>query len=271
MLRVCSADGGDVWFSQKWLDFTGRSLDDELAHWTEGVHPDDLESVRNILCECASREALHFRFRLRRRDGQYRRVACSATPRFSVDGEFIGFLDSCMDVQDVYTESEYGNLEQLLARTTARLSAETDRAVRAEADARTVEVRERKAVSEKTQTERQFQLLVQGITDYAIFLLDRNGNITTWNPGAQRIKGYTAAEIIGRHFSIFWTEEDRAAGKPQEALETAAREGRFESENWRVRKDGTRFWANVVIDAIRDDNGEHRRIRQDHPRSHGTT
>ena len=254
MVRVSDAAGRDLWFSRTWLDFSGHSQEEEIARWTENVHPDDLEAVLDG--NRASRLALHLRFRLRRKDGQYRRIACTATPRFSVSGEFLGYIDSCQDIQDLYTEKEYSNLEQLLASTTALLSAQTDRAVRAEADIRSGHDRERQVLSEKTQTERQFQLLVQGITDYAIFLLDPEGNVTTWNPGAQRIKGYTASEIIGRHFSAFYTEEDRAAGKPQEALAAATREGRFETENWRVRKDGTRFWANVVIDAIRDENGE---------------
>ena len=99
-------------------------------------------------------------------------------------------------------------------------------------------------------SERRFRLLVEGIPDYAIYLLDPNGVITNWNLGAQRIKGYAADEIIGQHFSIFYTPEDREAGAPERALETARRHGRFASEGWRVRKDGTRFRATVVIDAI---------------------
>ena len=87
-------------------------------------------------------------------------------------------------------------------------------------------------------------------------MLDPEGHVTNWNAGAERIKGYLADEIVGQHFSRFYTEEDRAAGLPQHALETAAREGRFEREGWRVRKDGTPFWANVVIDAIRDEQGK---------------
>ena len=86
-------------------------------------------------------------------------------------------------------------------------------------------------------------------------MLDPTGNVASWNAGAQRIKGYAPEEIVGQHFSRFYTEEDRAAGEPQRALATAAREGRFEKEGWRVRKDGTRFWANVVIDPIRGPDG----------------
>ncbi|MGH6677793.1 MAG: PAS domain S-box protein, partial [Bradyrhizobium sp.] len=106
------------------------------------------------------------------------------------------------------------------------------------------------------ESERQFRLLIAGVTDYAIFMLDPNGIVASWNAGAQRIKGYTADEIVGHHFSRFYTEADRAAGVPARALYTATTEGRFETESWRVRKDGTMFWANVVIDPIRDERGE---------------
>ena len=104
-------------------------------------------------------------------------------------------------------------------------------------------------------SEEQFRLLVQGVTDYAIYMLDPEGRVDSWNLGAQRIKGYMPDEIIGKHFSQFYTPEDREAGEPQYALEMAAREGRHEREGWRCRKDGTRFWAHVVIDAIRDEAG----------------
>jgi PAS domain S-box-containing protein len=104
-------------------------------------------------------------------------------------------------------------------------------------------------------SEQQFRLLVQGVTDYAIYMLDPEGNVTNWNLGAQRIKGYAPEEIIGRHFSQFYTDEDRAAGEPHRALETAKREGKFETEGWRVRKDGSRFWAHVVMDPLRDEMG----------------
>ncbi|TXI89457.1 MAG: PAS domain-containing sensor histidine kinase, partial [Cupriavidus sp.] len=102
----------------------------------------------------------------------------------------------------------------------------------------------------------RYKLLVEAVLDYAIFLLDANGFVSSWNAGAQRFKGYEASEIIGQHFSRFYTEEDRAARVPQRALETASNEGRFEAEGWRVRKDGTRFWASVVIDPIRDAAGQ---------------
>jgi PAS domain S-box-containing protein len=108
--------------------------------------------------------------------------------------------------------------------------------------------------AESATREEIFARLLEGIRDCAIYLLDLNGQVDSWNAGAERIKGYSAGEIIGRHFSEFYTPEDRAAGLPSFALATAARTGKFEGEGWRVRKDGTKFWASVLIDAIRDGN-----------------
>ncbi len=105
--------------------------------------------------------------------------------------------------------------------------------------------------------EESFRLLVQGVTDYAIYMLDRNGHVANWNAGAERAKGYVASEIVGKHFSEFYPQEDRLAGLPQRGLETALREGKFEAEGWRLRKDGSRFWAHVVIDAIYDERKGH--------------
>src|SRR6187455_1595132 len=100
-------------------------------------------------------------------------------------------------------------------------------------------------------------LLVQNVTDYAIYMLDPVGIVSSWNAGAARFKGYRADEIIGEHFSRFYTDEDRETGLPAKALTVALAEGRFEAEGWRVRKDGSQFWANVVIDPIHDDSGRH--------------
>src|SRR5262249_20577483 len=105
-------------------------------------------------------------------------------------------------------------------------------------------------------SERQFRLLVAGVTDYALFMLDPNGIVSTWNAGAERIKGYAANEIIGQHFSRFYSERDRATGRPARALYAATQKGRFAGEGWRVRKDGSLFWADVVIDGIRDEEGQ---------------
>jgi len=107
-------------------------------------------------------------------------------------------------------------------------------------------------------TDESFRLLVESVKDYAIFMLDPNGIIRSWNPGAERLKGYAAKDIIGQHFSIFYTPADRSAGKPENGLKKAFNEGRFEDEGWRVRSDGTLFWANVVITTVNDARGVHR-------------
>ncbi len=106
-----------------------------------------------------------------------------------------------------------------------------------------------------TTSDEQYRLLVDAVIDYAIYMIDPGGRVSSWNSGARRLKGYEAGEIVGQHFSRFYTEEDRQTGLPDRALSIAAQAGKFEAEGWRVRKDGTRFWASVVIDAIRDGHG----------------
>ncbi len=120
----------------------------------------------------------------------------------------------------------------------------------------TRDVSERQTAENALQdSERHFRLLVSNVTDYALYMLDPEGQVSSWNAGGERIKGYTPAEIIGQNFSRFYTEADRAAGRPARALRIARETGRYEEEGWRVRKDGSFFWASVVIDPIRDDDG----------------
>ena len=117
----------------------------------------------------------------------------------------------------------------------------------------------------------RYRLLIDAVVDYAIFMLDRSGNVASWNPGAQRAKGYSPDEIVGRHFSVFYTDEDALAGKPARLLAAARDHGRAEDEGWQIRKDGSRFWANVVITAVRDEGGDllgYAKITRDLTQSH---
>ena len=109
---------------------------------------------------------------------------------------------------------------------------------------------------ELRESERRFRLLVSGVTDYAIYMLDLNGHISSWNAGAQRLKGYTQSEVLGRHFSVFYSDTDIADGRPARALQTALSTGRFEDTAWRIKKNGEPFWANVIIDLIHNESGE---------------
>ncbi|MCB1501659.1 MAG: diguanylate cyclase [Bauldia sp.] len=123
-------------------------------------------------------------------------------------------------------------------------------------EARRLKRRENAGDLAKGESERQFRILVEGISDYALYMLDPRGLVTSWNAGAEKIKGYSAEEIIGQHYSIFHTRADRDAGAPEKALRIAAEAGRFETEALRERKDGSQFWANVIVDAIRTEAGE---------------
>lgn len=148
------------------------------------------------------------------------------------------------------TDRSWAHVERTAAEAELRRTAAQLRELNAELERRVVE---RAAALQRSQT--QFGLLVQGVTDYAIYMLDATGVVSSWNAGAQRIKGYAPDEIMGRHFSAFYPDEERMRGDPDQALETARRDGRFAAEGWRLRKDGSRFRASVVIDAIHDDDG----------------
>src|SRR5262249_2511849 len=135
------------------------------------------------------------------------------------------------------------------------LHAEMQQRKQVEADLKHDMAERRKTQEALQESEWRYRTVIQGITDYAIFMLDRDGCITNWNMGAQRIHRYAAAEIIGRHYSLFFSEEEEQAGEPARALQVAAYEGKYAVEGWRMRRDESRFWASIVIEAIRDEAG----------------
>ena len=171
-----------------------------------------------------------------RPDGSRVAFAAYPTPLFDEDGVMVGAVNMLVDI------TEHQKIERALQDFNDTLE-------------RRVHERTREAEEfflDLHRSERNFSLLVGSIVDYAIYMLDPEGNITNWNRGAERIKGYQADEVVGKNFSGFYTPEDRAQNLPARALATALREGRYEAEGWRVRKDGSRFWASVVIDPIFD-------------------
>ena len=171
-----------------------------------------------------------------RPDGSRIAFAAHPTPLFDETGVMVGAVNMLVDVTEHHRiERALQDLNDTLERRVLERTSE--------AEAASLELH---------RSERNFALLVGSIVDYAIYMLDLQGNVTNWNRGAERIKGYSAEEIVGQNFSRFYTPEDRAQNLPAQALATAVREGRYEAEGWRIRKNGSRFWASVVIDPIFD-------------------
>ncbi len=199
-----------------------------------------------------------------------------AVPVLSRSGDVLGGLFFGHSEPGAFTERD----ERLIMGMAAQAAVAIDNARLYRASQRDIEARKQteqalqtlndtleRRVGERTQqleasfaqlseSERRFRLLVEAVTDYAIFMLDTDGNVVKWNPGAERIKGYMADEIVGQHISRFYTEEDRQNGVPEQVIARAALAGKYEGEGWRVRKDGTRFWASVVLNAIHDERGD---------------
>ncbi|AFY82000.1 PAS domain S-box protein [Oscillatoria acuminata] len=214
---IADADKQVTYFNKRWVEFTGRSLEQDLGHgWVQILHPDDRErAVHTYQTAFDKRQPFQLELRFKRWDGEYCWSWMSGLPRFDSEGNFFGYIGSGLDI-------------------TERKQAEEAR----------------------RESEEGFRSLVESVKDYAIIRLDVAGRVASWNMGAQRIKGYRAPEILGQPFQQFYTLEDRTSGKPEAELKAAQSEGRFEDEGYRVKKDGSKFWANVIITALRDAKGE---------------
>lgn len=214
---IAGPDKQVTYFNKRWLEFTGRSLEQDLGHgWMEILHPDDRDRAINVYQTAfEQRQPFQLEVRLKRWDGEYCWIWMSGLPRFDREGNFFGYIASGLDI-------------------TERKQAEEAR----------------------RESEEGFRSLVESVKDYAIIRLDVAGRVASWNAGAQRIKGYRASEILGQPWKRFYTLEDQTSGKPEAELKIAETEGRFEDEGYRVKKDGSKFWANVIITPLRDAKGE---------------
>jgi PAS domain S-box-containing protein len=229
------------------LGFTQREWLDNPILWFTQLHPDDRPRWHEEFARtCSTGESFRSVYRFVARDGRVIWVHGEAQLVKDKDGRPLFLQGVAFDITGI-KEAEEGlralnqTLEERVAERTAAAEAKAAALARSEAALRV--------------SEERYRLMVDGVRGYAIFLLDPDGRVTSWNPGAQRIKGYAAEEIIGRHFSVFYPPEADPAGKTAVELRVAAAEGRYEEEGWRVRKDGSRLWASVLITALRDPDG----------------
>jgi PAS domain S-box-containing protein len=252
--RIAQVAGGIGWFewdltTDKWewtphvaalFGFDPETPRPAFAEWQPAIFIDDVPKLHSAVEAAGESGTYYVEFRVTHPDGSVHWIAGK--------GEITkGDSGRPLRVAGVYYEiSERKALEaRMLALNEGLESRVADRARQLAATTARLE-----------ESERRFQLLIDAVTDYAIFMLDPAGNVASWNPGAERFKGYTSAEIIGQHFSRFYTEDDRQQGVPQRVLMMAEQTGKFESEGSRVRKDGSTFVASVVINAIRDSSGK---------------
>ena len=230
-----------------------REATSSLADWERTIFADDVPKLRAAMARARQAGSFHVEFRVKHAGGAVHWLS----GRGAVVSDGAGTPPRLRGAYYDITERKV--LEARLLALNETLEARVAERAR-ELAASTTRLQE---------SEHRFGLLIDAVTDYAIFMLDPDGNVVSWNPGARRIKGYVREEILGRHFSIFYSEKDRMSGVPARALATAARTGKFEAEGWRMRRDGSAFWASVVINAISDLIRQVAGIRQDNARSDG--
>ena len=215
---MAKADGWIYWYNQRWYEYTGTTPESMAGWGWQSVH--DPESLPSVLerwgSSIATGKPFEMVFPLRGADGRFRSFLTRGMPMKDDEGKVIRWFGTNTDISE-------------------QMDAEAKR---------------RRALEER------YRWLIESISDYAIFTLDTKGIVASWNPGAQRLKQYRADEIIGQHFSNFYTDADREKGLPAKVLETAVKTGHYEGEGWRKRKDGSVFWASVLVTPIRNETGE---------------
>lgn len=224
-----------AFFNKGWLEFTGRTLQQELGDgWQDGILQDDLPQPLIAYHEAFdARRDFEIEFRLRRHDGQYRWIVSHGIPRYSWDGHFLGYIGSCIDINERKTIRL--ELEKRVAERTINLEMRNE---------------------ELRQSEERYLRMTNEVEDYAIILLSKEGYIENWNKGAEKIKGYTIDEIIGKHFRLFYTTADQNLQVPEKLIEEATLKGKSTYEGWRLRKDGSSFWGYTVITALHNDKND---------------
>ena len=215
---MAKSDGWIYWYNQRWYEYTGTTPESMAGWGWQSVH--DPESLPSVLerwgSSIATGKPFEMVFPLRGADGRFRSFLTRGMPMKDDEGKVIRWFGTNTDISE-------------------QMDAEAKR---------------RRALEER------YRWLIESISDYAIFTLDTKGIVASWNPGAQRLKQYRADEIIGQHFSNFYTDADREKGLPAKVLETAVKTGHYEGEGWRKRKDGSVFWASVLVTPIRNETGE---------------
>jgi PAS domain S-box-containing protein len=211
-----------------------------FAGWEPAIFVDDVPKLRAAADAARENGAFYCEFRVRHGNGDVRWIAGRGEAIAASTGELLRLTGAFYEISD------RKELEARLLALTETLESNVGDRVRQLAV----------TAAQLEETERRLRLLIDAVTDYAIFMLDTAGNVVSWNPGAERITGYASREILGQHFSRFYTHVDRQKGVPRIALATAERIGKYEAEGWRIRKDGSTFWASVVINAIRDATGD---------------
>jgi PAS domain S-box-containing protein len=232
---TATPDGTGDYYNQRWYDYTGLSFE-QIGNggWQPALHPEDLQTCIDRWTHSASTgEPYEAELRFKRAsDGVYRWHLARAVPIHNAEGAVVRWFGTSTDIED------YKQAQAAIQSLNENLE---DKVLE-----RTAELRE---------SEERFRSFVERVKDYAILMLDPHGRIVTWNAGAERIKGYTASEIIGRNSSCFYSPEDIESGHPEEELRMAAEKGQCEEEGWRVRRDGSRFFAQVLITAVHDEAG----------------